>query len=129
MEIIEIIKIGIILLMVDGIYLRIITPQYKRIVRKIQGEELEIDIKGAIKSYIFLIIGYKYFIENKRGDIKDALILGMVIYGVFDGTMKAIIKDYPWRIAIIDTIWGSILYALVYIIKKKIDKKIERKKL
>ena len=41
-----------------------------------------------------------------------AFLLGLVIYGVYEGTNYAIIDGWkPWAVAL-DTIWGGILFAL-----------------
>ncbi|MGE3760153.1 MAG: DUF2177 family protein [Pseudobdellovibrionaceae bacterium] len=39
--------------------------------------------------------------------------LGLFIYGIFDMTNLAILKDYPWRFAVVDMAWGTFLYGLV----------------
>ena len=40
----------------------------------------------------------------------DAFFLGILIYGVFDLTNKAVFTNYKWPIAVQDMIWGGILF-------------------
>lgn len=39
--------------------------------------------------------------------------LGLFIYGIYDMTNLAILKDYPFQFALADMAWGTFLYALV----------------
>lgn len=112
----KIMLIGIILFLIDSIYLSFITPYYKNVVRSIQGSLLTIDYWGALLSYLCLIIAYIYFIYNRKGSLIDSIVLGFCIYGVYDGTTKALFKDYPWWLALTDTLWGGILFGLVYFV-------------
>ena len=60
--------------------------------------------------------------------IKDSILiggtLGLIIYGIFDFTNLSLFKNYNLKIAIIDTIWGSILFTLTTYISKTILNKI-----
>ena len=68
--------------------------------------------------YIFLIFGINYFIIGPNRSIQDAFLLGIVIYGVFETTSKALFAKWSWITVIIDTLWGGILFALTtYIVK------------
>ena len=39
--------------------------------------------------------------------------LGLLIYGVYNLTTKAILHNYPWKVCILDTTWGTVLFTLV----------------
>ena len=74
---------------------------------------------GAVACFIFLVLVLNYFILNAYNSVMDAFILGIVIYGVFETTNLVLFKKWPTYIAVMDTIWGGILFALTtYIIKK-----------
>jgi uncharacterized membrane protein len=74
---------------------------------------------GAIACYIFLVLGLNYFILSANKSVMDAFILGIVIYGVFETTNIVLFKKWPIHIAVMDTLWGGILFALTtYIIKQ-----------
>lgn len=42
--------------------------------------------------------------------IQTAGILGFVIYGIYNATNAALFNNYPIQVAIIDTLWGTLLY-------------------
>ena len=99
--------------MIDLIYLKNIgAPIFGKVVNDIQGSELKLNFLGAFISYLFLIIAINYFILIPKKSILDAFILGLCIYAVFDGTNLAIFKDYSVKAAIIDSLWGGILFAI-----------------
>jgi len=108
----EILKLGVIILLSDSIYLSITKSIFNKLVKKIQGENLEINMKGAIMSYSLIIFSLYYFIIRENKKPLDAFLLGLSIYGIFDATNIAIFKNYDSYIAYVDMIWGGILYAL-----------------
>lgn len=116
----------IILPIIDSIYLKNISSHYQQLVYTITKEPLKLNMTKAIITYIFLIIAINYFIlnnlteNNYKQKIIDAFILGLVIYGTFDFTSGALFKDYDYKTAIIDTIWGGILFALTTVVINKI---------
>jgi len=113
MNIKKIVISSVVLLMIDLIYLKNIgTPVFSKVVNNIQGSELKLNFLGAFISYLFLIIAINYFILIPKKSILDAFILGLCIYAVFDGTNLAIFKDYSIKAAIIDSLWGGILFAI-----------------
>ena len=104
---------GIVLVLIDMMYLSMVSKKYGKMIKDIQGSEMKTRIKAAIVCYILLILGLNYFIlndDNKNSN--DAFILGLVIYGVFDSTNYALIKKWDKKMAIIDTIWGGTLFYL-----------------
>ena len=42
----------------------------------------------------------------------DAFLLGIVIYGVYESTNYAILKNWNIKAVALDTLWGGILFAL-----------------
>ena len=112
MEINKIIKIGLIALILDSIYLNTTKKYFDKLIHKIQGDNLIVNMKGAIISYSLIIFSLYYFIIKDKKEPIDAFFLGLSIYGIFDGTNIAIFKDYDSNIAYVDMIWGGTLYAL-----------------
>lgn len=105
--------------LIDYLYLTNVISHYSNLIKTITKEEIKFNMTKAIGAYIFLIIGLYYFIlkdlkeENLREKIVSAMILGWVIYGTYDFTSGAILKDYDWYTMLMDTTWGGILYGLV----------------
>ena len=112
MEINKIFLLGVVVLLIDSIYLSITKKYFDKLVYKIQGDNLVVNMKGAIISYSLIIFSLYYFIIKDGKKPIDAFFLGLSIYGIYDGTNIAIFKDYDSYIAYVDMIWGATLYAL-----------------
>ena len=113
MNITNLIISSILLLSVDSLYLSFIKDFFKKQIEKVQKSSFQINIYGAVLSYLFLIIGINYFIIQPRRSYVDAFLLGLVIYGVYEGTTYALLKDWNINTVVIDTLWGGILFTLV----------------
>jgi uncharacterized membrane protein len=102
------------MLALDSIYLSNIGgPLFAKMVNGIQKEDMKINIFGAIGSYILLILVLYKFIIIERKPLSDAFLLGFCIYGIFDLTNIAIFKNYQIIPAIVDTVWGGVLFYTV----------------
>ena len=111
--------------LVDYIYLSNISSHFSNVILRITKEPMVFNFPKAIGAYIFLILGIYYFIlkdlneNNYKQKIKDAVILGLVIYGTFDFTTGAVFKGYDYNTMLIDTVWGGVVYGLVtYLVYK-----------
>ena len=109
---------SIILLLLDSVYLTFIGKAYGQQIFNIQKLPMKVNFSGALFSYLFLIIGLNYFIILKNKSVLDAGILGTVIYGVYDATSYAVLKDWDRTLAIIDTLWGGVLFSITTLITK-----------
>jgi len=101
------------LLLFDFIYIGFQLTQFKKIYNTIQGAPLHINLIGAGLCYLLLTFILYYYIILPKKTVKDAFILGFCIYGVYDTTTYALLKDYPASMAIMDTLWGGTLFAAV----------------
>jgi len=111
---------GIIFVLLDSCYLYLVKDYFNKQIKNVQGTPIEINYIGAIVTYIFLIFGLNYFILDKKKSIKDAMLLGFVIYGVYEFTNLSIIKNWNYLTTIIDTAWGTILFGLTTAIVYKL---------
>ena len=110
---------AIIFVVLDSIYLNLIKDYFVKQINLVQGSPIKIDFLAILLCYIFLIFGINYFIIQSNRSIQDAFILGIIIYGVYETTNKALLTKWSWLTVIMDTLWGGILFALTtYIIKK-----------
>jgi uncharacterized membrane protein len=103
---------ALIIIVLDSIYLNLIGAHFKRQVKAVQGSPLELNFVGAAACYVFIIFGLNYFILKNKKSVKDAFLLGLVIYAVFELTNLALFKNWYMFSVIIDTLWGGILFAL-----------------
>ncbi len=113
-----IIKIIFIVLLLDSIYLNLISNYFMDLVKDIQGSKLEINIYGAILCYICIVFMIYHFIIKENKSVTDAFLLGFCTYGIYEFTNMAIFNKWNSYIIYVDIIWGGLLYALTtYIIK------------
>lgn len=119
--IISYIKILIILSIIDVSFLSLMKSKWNRSILKIQKTPLKINYVYAIFSYLILAYGVLYYIQNVRETtLAKAFLLGFIIYAVFDLTNLALFSEYPLGLAIIDMVWGGILYGLTYTVYRYI---------
>ena len=117
--VINIIYIAIIMLVIDSIYLTLIKGFFNKQIKTIQGSDIKLNYLGAVICYPIMIFGLYYFIiKNKKNYknnyqiVRDAVILGWVIYGVYESTNLAVFKKWDLKTVLVDGIWGGILFGL-----------------
>ena len=120
----ELLLTAILLVAIDSLYLSQVKGFFDKQIRDIQGSPLNVQLLPAIICYILLVAGIYYFIIKPRRSILDAFALGIVVYGVFETTNKALFSKWRWSTVFIDTLWGGILFALVTLIMKQIKNKV-----
>ena len=70
------------------------------------------NIPSAIACYFFLLVGLYYFILKDRKSPLEAMLLGLVIYAVYETTTYALLKNWKLQTVMIDTLWGGTLFYL-----------------
>jgi uncharacterized membrane protein len=103
---------GLVMLSLDAIYLSAMRDIFEIQIAAVQRVALQFRPLGAVICYILLISGLYYFILRTRRPISDAFFLGIVIYGVYESTTYALLKQWKLKTLIMDTLWGGILFAL-----------------
>lgn len=117
--------VAFVFLLLDFIYLSSIKGYFENQIMYVQRVPLEMNIGATILCYLLLIFGIHYFIIKPERSIKEAFILGILIYGVFETTNKALFSDWKWTTVFMDTLWGGILFSLtIYIFRKHASKYI-----
>ena len=119
----DLIKIFIVIVLIDLIYLYLIKSKFKEMVKSIQIIPLKMNYIGAIIAYLFLSIGLHKFIIEPKKDLKEAFLLGIVIYGVFEGTSMAIFQNWDIKILLVDIFWGGTLFYLSAMVYRYYNKK------
>lgn len=112
---------AVIFVVLDGIYINLIKGAFSKQIKNVQGSDMQINIIAAAITYIILIFGLIYFILRRNRSVHDAAIFGFVIYGVYDFTNMATLKNWSLILAIIDTCWGAILFGLTTAIIYKLE--------
>ena len=103
---------AILFVVIDYVYLNIMKGYFEKQVQQIQGSPIKINMVSAMICYIFLIVGLNYFIIQPKKSVSDAFLLGIVIYGVYETTNWALLKNWSPLTVIMDTLWGGVLFAL-----------------
>jgi uncharacterized membrane protein len=101
---------------IDAIWLMLIMKDhFNELIMKIQHAPMEPNITAAILCYIVLVGGLYYFvmIRIKRFNVLEILLLaapyGMAVYGTYDFTTAAVLKDWDLGTAFMDLAWGAFL--------------------
>lgn len=119
----DLIKIFIVIVLIDLVYLYLIKSKFKEMVKSIQIIPLKMNYIGAIIAYLFLSIGLHKFIIEPKKELNEAFLLGIVIYGVFEGTSMAIFQNWDIKILLVDIFWGGTLFYLSAMVYRYYNKK------
>jgi uncharacterized membrane protein len=103
---------AIVFVVLDFIYLNLISGFFKSQIETIQKSPLQLDMVATIFCYLFLVFGLNYFILSQKKSILDAFLLGLVIYAVYEFTNKGLFTKWNYSTVILDTLWGGVLFAL-----------------
>lgn len=117
----------ILILVFDFIWLIVNRNMYNTLVNEIQGSNIKLNFFGGSLAYICIIISLFMFVfplvkieyeKNKKQSLlllslKYGGILGLIIYGIFNGTNIAIFTNYNYIIGLKDTLWGFFNYSII----------------
>jgi uncharacterized membrane protein len=118
MKLKPIILTALVMILIDYLYLTINKNYYFGIIEQIQGSRVNIKIAGVVICYIILVLGMNYFIISENKSILSAFLLGIMVYSVFNSTTYAMFNKWNEKVAIMDTLWGGILFATTtYIVR------------
>ena len=109
---IKLILTAVILVILDTFYIHFMKGAFTSQIQRVQGSKLELNLFGFLMTYIFLISGLYYFIIIENKNYTDAVILGLVVYGVYDFTNLTILKNWSLLLSLIDVLWGATLFGL-----------------
>ena len=124
----------ILILVFDFIWLIVNRNMYNTLVTDIQGSNIKLNFTGGLIAYTCIIISFFMFAfplvryeyeKNKKQSLfllslKYGGILGLVIYGIFNGTNIAIFTNYNYTIGLKDTLWGIFNYSIITYIYTKL---------
>jgi uncharacterized membrane protein len=104
---------AILFVVIDSIYLNLIKSYFMNQIQKVQGSPIKINFPAVLLCYSFLVIGLNYFIIKPKRSPGDAFLFGVVVYGVYETTNLALLKNWSWLTVFMDTLWGGILFGIV----------------
>ena len=121
MNIRKIFLVGLIVLILDFIVLKMLGfgSIFLDMLTKIQNKKSNVKPLGFILSYLVVIFQIYYFVIEKKFTLIESFLLGFTSYAIFDLTNYTLLNKYTFKIGLIDSIWGGILYMLTnYIVNK-----------
>ena len=81
---------------------------------------LKPNLLASILSYLVLAIGMAIIVFPNTNSLEKAIlygaIYGLAVYGVYDMTNMATLKDWTWKLAIIDLFWGIFASTVVSVV-------------
>lgn len=130
MSMTDLLVLSVIILALDAVFLTLAKDIFARQVMLVQGTAMKVNIPSAAVCYVLIVLGLYYFvlrhiivpnatsaaaaIQTMRIDdgMKAAFFLGILVYGVYETTTLAILRNWSPMTALIDTTWGGTLFAL-----------------
>jgi len=104
---------SILLLVLDMIFLKWNERLFHNQVITVQRVILQPNYYAIMMTYVLLIFALCYFIIRTHRNVEEAFLLGFLIYGIFECTNMSIFKKWELKTAMIDSVWGGTLFALV----------------
>lgn len=101
-------------LFMKSLYLENLAPILLR-----EGTDIKVRMFPAFLSYVCIYGLYVITVLKNAHNQKavtfflNSFICGVLVYGTYDFTCLALFKNFNYKIALIDTIWGGILYTFV----------------
>jgi uncharacterized membrane protein len=107
-QLVQLATASVLLLLVDLPWLMVSAPYVGGMIQRIQGSPLKLSYLPAI--IVYLALGY-LLLQTKTP--LEAFYMGAATYAVYDFTNLATLKNYDFSFALVDTLWGGVLFALV----------------
>ena len=126
----DLIVLAVIILALDAVFLYTAKDLFARQVMLVQGTAMKVNITSAAICYSLIVVGLYYFVLRHiivpnatsaaaaiqtmrlQEGTKAAFFLGILVYGVYETTTLAILRNWNPMTALIDTTWGGTLFAL-----------------
>jgi uncharacterized membrane protein len=96
----------LLLILVDLPWLFFISETAQKLILRIQGSDLTLRYIPALIVYLALA-----YLVTKTESPMEAFKVGVATYAVYDFTNLAMFKNYTLQFALMDTLWGGILFA------------------
>ncbi|MBY0470906.1 DUF2177 family protein [bacterium] len=94
---------------------------------RIENGDFKILYTPALIVYVLMGLAVTMFVlprlEAGNSVLKDFWVgaaLGLMVYGVYDMTNLAILKNYPVQFALADMAWGTFVFGAVTVVVKKL---------
>jgi uncharacterized membrane protein len=106
----------ILMLVLDLSWIALMKKKYGNWISSVQKKEMVVKMSAAIIAYalmcvvvVFVLLPLTYYSYNPF----VGAILGGCIYGIYNATNYATLSNYSLTMAIVDTIWGIVLFTIL----------------
>jgi uncharacterized membrane protein len=107
----EFVLIFVLFIVIDVFWLKFYMKDvYEKLIKDIQGTEMKIRIYSALFVYVCMTI---LLLKFRNNNILDMFLLGLLTYGIYDFTNYALFTKFDFKTALVDMLWGGLLFALV----------------
>ena len=111
----HIVIFALLITIIDSIWLRfVMSSLYKKWFNNI-NIKMSFNTIAVILAYSLMILTYPLVIKNtnSKKEILNAVYVGFLVYGIYGFTVAAIFPKYNLAMALLETVWGTILYGSV----------------
>lgn len=116
---------SLVLLVLDLGWLRLFMgPKYQSMIPKIQGSKMIINSYSAMGAYVLMLVALVNIVIKYNLSYLDTFIFGFCLYGVYDLTCGAVFKNWDFQLALIDMLWGGLVYVMSVYLANVIMKKM-----
>jgi uncharacterized membrane protein len=126
-EILDYIIFLIVYIIIDAVWVVGGRKIHSNTVELVQKSPLKINPISVIMYYLIAPLSYVFIVKRYAKTTQEALqlsaLIGLLMFGAFDFTNKAIFKDYPWSYTFMDITWGIISMTLTTFIVYRIRHK------
>lgn len=106
----------IVLFIIDSIWINFFfIDRFSTMIQSVQNSPMVVNKFYFIVTYIIFAL-LLYIVLPKTTSIPEAFLIGLLIFAIYDFTNLSTLKNWDVSNAIMDSIWGGVLVALVYII-------------
>jgi len=108
----KIVYAAVIFIILDLGFMHLNRELYTRAIINVQRVMVTMRYSSIFVVYLLLIGVLYWFILRTRRPVWEAVILGLVINGVYEFTNYSLLKKWDLLFACIDTLWGGVLFGL-----------------
>ena len=104
------------MLIVDILWIKSDVIKFTDMIKNIQNTPVKVKYTYAMLAYMLMILGlYVYVLPQMDGTLYTALtkggLFGIIVFGIFDMTNMAIFDKYNAKVALLDMLWGMLIYS------------------
>lgn len=96
---------------------------------RIENGKFQMNFYAAAVTYFLMALAVTEYVlpklkaqDSLKKKFMTGATMGLIIYGVFDMTNLAVLKNYPLEFILPDMAWGSVVFGLVTTFVSKLNK-------